>query len=826
MKFKTLIFVFLYCTTHLFAGTEKDTVIVRRTMAAQRVAIKPKIDGALDDEAWKTAEIATHFSQNSPKEKAPVSFDTEVRITYDNTAIYIGAMCYDNSPDSIKKQLSLRDEYPNADNFRVVFDTYNTQQDAFDFTVTASNVQNDSRFSDYNFNAVWISAVKILENGWSVEMEIPWSALRFPSTAQQNWGLQITRSIQRKFEFDQWALSPKGSPNPMKYWGILTGLDNIEAPVRLSLTPYVATILQKDSRFGPSTPSASIGGGLGLKYGINESFTLDMTLLPDFSQVKSDNIVKNLSPFEIQFEEQRPFFTEGVDLFNLGGIFYSRRIGRTPSEFYDAPYLADSTEEITKNPTQSRLMNATKITGRTNDGLGIGILNAYVANTFAIATDTVTGKTRKILTEPASNYNIFVFDKQLANSSRVYVTNTNVIRSHGYRSANVTATGFSVNNKKSTWNVNGDGGVSNVLEPTYTTGNYEANVGYYYQLGITKNSGKLQYGANRQVVNRNWDCNDMGINLETNYANNGAWIGYYVFNPWKFLNNAEVNLSVNYTTNLETHDRNSLGLNLFTSATFKNFWSGYFGAEWMPYDQRDFYEPREDGRFYLRTRYKTAYGGFNTNTNKPVWIGIDYHGGATAKVSQTIPVNPWGGAAANVNWRIGNRFSFRAASGFHGDFGDRGWVGTEDDGTIVFGRRTLRSWENGVTANFVFTTLMSVSLQARHYWQTGNYHGYYILNQDGTLTDYVNWSGAGTKDFSFNSVNVDLVYNWNFAPGSWLSIAWKQNILSEEPIIDYSYSHNLNHTIHGPQLNQISVRLLYYLDYIYVKQRVDDRKKP
>lgn len=825
MKFKTLLFVFLCYSTALFAGPEKDTLIVRRVMEAERISVKPKIDGVLDDEAWKTAQVANRFEQNSPTEKAPVSFDTDVRITYDNTAIYIGAMCYDASPDSIKKQLGLRDEYLNADNFRIVFDTYNTQQDAFDFTVTASGVQSDSRFTDFNFNAVWMSEVQILENGWSVEIEIPWSALRFPSKAEQNWGLQITRTIQRKFEFDQWALTPKGSPNPMKYWGILTGLNNIISPVRLSLTPYVTTILQKDSRFGPATPSASVGGGLGLKYGINESFTLDMTLLPDFSQVRSDNIVKNLSPFEIQFQEQRPFFTEGVDLFNLGGIFYSRRIGKAPSEFYSTPYLADSTEKITKNPTLSRLMNATKITGRTNNGLGIGILNAYVGNTYAIATDTITGETRQILTEPSSNYNIFVFDKQLANSSRVYVTNTNVIRSHGYRSANVTATGFSFNNKKSTWNIRGDGGVSNVLEPTYTTGNYQSNIGYYYNLGASKNSGKLQYGMTRQEVNRNWDCNDMGINLEANYANTSGWIGYYVFNPWKIFNNAEVNLSAYYAANLQTHKRNNLGVNIFTAATFKNFWSTYLGAEWTPYDIRDFYEPRTPGRYYLRTRYKTFFGGINSNSNKPVSVGLNFFGGATAQVSETIPVNPWVGGGTNINWRVGNRFSLGIGNFFNGDFGDRGWVGTEDDGTIVFGRRILRTWENGVSANFVFTRLMSINFNARHFWQTGSYQGYYILNQDGTLTDYVNWAGAGSKDFSFNSLNVDLVYNWNFAPGSWLSIAWKQNILSEEAIIDYSYMNNFNHTIHGPQLNQVSVRLLYFLDYIYVKQVIDRNKK-
>ncbi|HET6991796.1 MAG TPA: DUF5916 domain-containing protein, partial [Bacteroidia bacterium] len=513
---------------------------------------------------------------------------------------------------------------------------------------------------------------KILPNGWSVEMEIPWSALRFPKKAEQVWGLQITRNIQRKFEFDQWSLTPKDNPNPMKFWGILIGLNNIDAPVRLSLTPYLSTIEQKDSRFGPAKPSTSIGGGLGLKYGLNESFTLDMTLLPDFSQVKSDNLVKNLSPFEIQYVDQRPFFTEGTDLFNRGGIFYSRRIGKTPGNFYSAPDLADSTEKIIKNPTQSKLLNATKVTGRTNGGLGIGILNAFVDNTYAIARDTITGKTRRILTEPSANYNIFVFDKQLPNSSDVYVTNTNVIRSHGARSANVTATGFSFNNKKSSWNFNGDGGVSNVLEPTYTKGQYDASIGYYFRMGVKKNSGKFQYGISRQQVNRNWDCNDMGINLETNYSNNNLDLNYNIFNPWKIFNNAFFDLNVTYTDNLEKRSMSSFVISTFNMATFHNFWNAYVGSESTPVDSKDYYEPREDGRFYLRTRYNAFFWGVNTNENKKVFVSLSFHCGRTARISPTIPPNPWGGGGLGATWRVGNRFSLSLNTSFHGDFGDRG----------------------------------------------------------------------------------------------------------------------------------------------------------
>jgi hypothetical protein len=227
----------------------------------------------------------------------------------------------------------------------------------------------------------------------------------------------------------------------------------------------------------------------------------------------------------------------------------------------------------------------------------------------------------------------------------------------------------------------------------------------------------------------------------------------------------------------------------------------------------------------MRTRYKTFFGGINTNSNKPVSVNLNYHGGITAKVSATIPANPWGGASMYVNWRVGNRFSLAAGSGFHGDFGDRGCIDRENDGTIVFGRRTLRTWENNVNASFVFTRNMSVSFNARHFWQTGQYHSYYALNEDGTLMDYVNYPGAGTKDFDYNSFTIDLVYTWNFAPGSVLSVGWKQNVIYEVPVIDFSYMNNFNKTIHGPQLNQVSVRVLYYLDYGFIKQRNEQRKK-
>ncbi|TND10073.1 MAG: hypothetical protein FD123_755 [Bacteroidetes bacterium] len=492
-------FLFLFSLAGICHAQQNSAdTIVRKILQAHRVTQAPRIDGILDEADWQQAEVTSSFRQSSPIQYAAVSQKTEARIMYDNTAIYISGMLYDTQPDSIMKQLGVRDGYLTADNFRVVFDTYNTQQDAYDFTVTASGVQSDSRFSDYNYDAVWKSAVKMLPNGWSVEIAIPYSAIRFPAQKEQEWGLQITRNIQRAQEFDQWAITPREAQNGQKYWGILKGITGVDVPVRLSLTPYATGIWDKDGAAGETKGSASFSGGLDLKYGINESFTIDATLLPDFSQVQSDAVVKNLRAFEVQLEDKRPFFLEGTDLFSRGDLFYSRRIGKAPSLFYDAPYMLNTDEKLVRNPSRAKLLNATKMSGRTANGLGLGILNAIVDNTYAVAQDTLTGEERNILTEPRSNYNIFVMDKQMKNGSSAYLINTNVIRAGGYNHSNVTGAGLSINNKKNTWNINASGAVSNILEPIDTLqAQFNSTLGYKYNIRLAKNSGKWQYGINR-----------------------------------------------------------------------------------------------------------------------------------------------------------------------------------------------------------------------------------------------------------------------------------------------------------------------------------------
>jgi len=816
---RALRLVIILLLLNQFAIAQNDSVPKRKEYTTTRALKTPKIDGLLDDETWKTAPLISDFKQNFPIYDVEPTQSTHVQIVYDNTAIYIAAFLYDSCADSICKQLGNRDDYLNADNFRVVFDTYNTEQDAFDFSVTASGVQSDSRFSDYLYNAVWESAVKLHPEGWSVEIKIPYSALRFPSTNIQKWGMQITRSLTRNGEFDQWGLLPRGVSNPFKYWGYLVGMENIKQPIRLSITPYITayTSHYPANIEGESNYSSNITGGMDLKYGLNESFTIDATLLPDFTQVQSDNVVKNLGAFEQQFQEQRPFFQESTDLFQKGELFYSRRIGRRPSGYYSAYSQTEDGEVIIKNPDQAKLLNATKVSGRTPNGLGIGLLNAIMDDTYATAKDRL-GNERRILTEPFSNYNILVFDQQMKNSSSAYLINTNVKRNNNGNNANVTGGGFNINNKKNTYFLEGRLAVSNIFSKTDTVKNqYTDLFGFQYSLVAGKSSGWFQYSIYQLSINPTFNINDMGITRETNFNNRGINLNLNRFQPWRSFLNANLNFSLNQNENFTTHKTNSVSMSLNTNATFKNFYNIYLGGSYEPIGDIDYYESRVPGRILIRPTNQTMWTGVNSDTRKRISFNFNIYAGTTGLISPTIGYNPYVGVTLSPNIRVNDKLSFNLSTNYNQDDGDRGWVNFDHNDNIIIGLRFIKTIENVVSARYLFRNNLSLSIRGRHYWTGGHYTGFYNLSEEGLLIDNISYDQ--NHDFNFNAFNVDMVFQWQFAPGSFLNLVWKNSIYNENNIVVKSYANNFTNTLEANQLNTVSLKVLYYFDYLYLRKK-------
>jgi len=375
-----------------------------KTTVAVKVTQAPKIDGVLDDGVWANAPVLGDFIQNSPTFGLPCSQKTEVRIVYDNTAIYVGAYLYDD-PALIRKQFTARDgeQQTDVDYFSIFFDTYNDKQNGFQFLVTTANVQTDARltpsftgdfgsYGDKTWDAVWESKVSMQPDGWTVEMRIPYISLRFAKKDVQDWGLQLLRFMRRNNESNFWSpVNPKVN-GFVNQFGAFTNLQNIVPPLRLSFSPYVTTGYRTTPVGNTYLNEWLRNGGMDVKYGINESFTLDATLIPDFGQVISDNVVNNLTPYEVQFQENRQFFTEGTEIFNKAKLFYSRRVGAMPGGYYDVLGIADADPniEIVKNPSRTQLYNAIKFSGRTKKKLGIGIFNAVTAPIHAIIRDRTT----------------------------------------------------------------------------------------------------------------------------------------------------------------------------------------------------------------------------------------------------------------------------------------------------------------------------------------------------------------------------------------------------------------------------------------------------
>lgn len=802
--------------------------VVPKTYTTTRLSGPVKIDGLLNDEGWKNIPVADGFIQLDPMEGNPVTQRTEVRITYDNTAIYVSAMMYDSAPDSILHELGLRDEGEslNADRFRFAIDTYNNRADGYVFDVSVSNVQSDLKDSDPTFDAVWESATHRGKDGWSAEMRIPYSAIRFPKKDIQQWGLQCARVIRRNREYDQWTLTPKAAQNRIRYWGTMNGIENIQSPLRLSLTPYLtlygeqspATDVNNKTVYEQST---SYSFGADLKYGIDDRFTLDMTLLPDFSQVQSDNKVKNLTAFETVYDEKRPFFKEGVELFAKGNLFYSRRIGKTPGLFYSVPDLLNQGEVIEENPDKVRLLNGVKVSGRTDKGLGIGLLNAITSDMYAVVKDEA-GNKRKILTEPLTNYNILVLDQNLPHNSDVFLVNTNVMRAGSARDANVTSVQGAYEMKNHLFRFTGRYSMSRLYDHTYDDENNfskKLTVGNQYSFLIDKVSGLWNYGAVHEFGDKNYDKNDMGRIFIHDYTTDQAYIYFNANNPfWKVFKYGQAGFNISREGRFSSGAQTSLDINVWEFLLFNNNYSLNTTIGTNPVHGRDYYEPRAEGRFYETSTFN--YMSLNASTDYNKMLAFDF--GGRSSIGSEIDYFHYGYYIVPII-RFSDKWNMKLNVFWDKYENDRGWANTiSDPDIIVFGQRTIQTLENTLTSRYLFKNDMALSVTARHYWSKGQYHQFYLLNDDGTLTPDNTY--AGDYNFNTNFFNVDVSYSWQFVPGSSFILTYKNEIYRDpypvEPVeFGYHYDSDLRHTLKSPQTNSISLKVLYYLDYSYLKKK-------
>ncbi len=809
MKFKGVIFLIIVSLLNSSHAQEKQSgsALLQKQFQATRVSNSPKIDGFLTDEVWENLPVAENFVMLEPGDGLPLreTHNITVKVIYDDEAVYFAAFMKEPDPSKTIAQMTQRDNMGQSEYCLIDINTYNDGENQTRFIVTAAGTLADAKMTgdteDFIYNVVWEAAVSRDKNGWYAEIKIPYAALRFPGKVEQLWGIQFSRNITHLNETYVWNYINKSIGKASQYTGLLTGIKNITPPVRLSFYPY--TSFEVDNYKGNT--QTVFNAGLDFKYGISDAFTLDATLVPDFGQTAFDNVELNLTPFEQEFGENRAFFTEGTELFTKGELFYSRRIGDAPIGFNAAQREILNDEVIIENPENANLFNAMKISGRTGRDLGIGFFNAITQETNAVYLDTLSGQTRTRVTEPWANYNIVVLDQQFNQNSSISLINTNVTRDGNFRDGNVSAFLFDIFTPSNAFNFTGQAKMSNVNLPAQNI------TGFASSFEAKRTKGKIRYGIEHKFANENYDINDLGLNFTNNY-NNFFWeTSYQIFEPKGNYNQYRIRLYGNhmrrYIPDLTTGT--GIGGNFFAFTTNRFAFGGFLEVNSKI---KDFFESRKEG----------TYVTYPKNISGDTWISSDYRKkfAIDSRVGFQHYINSPQqrfNLTINPRFRFNDKFTLIYSFDYVNSLNRNSFV-SQLPGTVLFGLRNMESVENSIQGTYNFDTKQGIKLSFRNFWSAATFQDnrYTILKEEGLL-DPTNISPGRDPNANFNIWNFDLSYRWQFAPGSEAILLYRNSIFNLDNESELSYLQSVESLLNGPLRQNISLRIVYYLDYNNVR---------
>jgi hypothetical protein len=504
-----------------------------------------------------------------------------------------------------------------------------------------------------------------------------------------------------------------------------------------------------------------------------------------------------LTPFEQQFDENRPFFTEGTDLFSKANLLYTRRIG-APAKFKPRDF-DPSTEQLTDQPVAVDLLNALKVSGRTKGGLGVGVLNAITEETYGTFTNNETGATRRAIIEPLTNYNVFVLDQRFSNNSSVTYTNTSVLRNGHYRDATVSAVNFDLYTKDNGYNLFGDFKYSSVFDATYIDG-------FKTSLNFEKTSGKWRYVFFGKYLSDNYEVNDLGILFQTNYHNAYAEGSYRILNPvgWfnslnlTFRNSVEIQ---NNTGKLQDYFHN---ISIAGTSTKNDYYS--FEAQYNPRTTFDFYMPEVEGRYnYVPGSYiLSTYFSSNYNRAFALDVNLNYRKFFEEnRIDYVYRVSP--------RIRVSDQILLIAGTSYSRNIDDLGSIGLiGENGEIFYTRRTVKTITTDLTGRYALNNRMTFNLTARHYWLTSRNKRNYTLRNDGFMeaTDFI----EGIDD-NFGAFNLDLSYTWWFAPASQITVLYRNSAQDYRNDLSQNYGRSFQNLFAENMANIFSVSFRYYIDY-------------
>ncbi|MDG1929765.1 MAG: DUF5916 domain-containing protein, partial [Flavobacteriaceae bacterium] len=775
------------------------------------------------EEIWNDLNPATDFTliwpETSQGKNLPEEYETTAYVGYNQNAIYVGASLKHPNPDKMPKQFSQRDDIwdVNAETFFVTFNTYNDDLNFFGFQITSAGTVGDVYSSgpiasdDFLYDTVFDAKVHISSDGWSVEMAIPYSALRFPKKEVQLWGLNFGRKIQSLDETYVW--SPV-NVNELKYHesnGTLIGIENISPPVRLFFYPYVQSSINLQNGASPAT---SYTAGMDVKYGLSSSFTLDASLIPDFGQVAFDNVELNLGPFEQQFSENRAFFTEGATLFEIadgdmggGSFFYSRRIGEKVSVRDD---LLENDEQVFNFDDTPQLLNTVKVTGTTSKNLSIGFLNAITDKVDAEIQKLSSNQRRKQTIQTLVNYNVISLSQQLLNDySSVSVLNTNKTGSDGLYGNNMAFVGDLFDDNRD----------FNIKMKVFGSKTQKKNSDNGFRAGINLSElkGNFRYNVSWWGVDKHYKQNELGYFNFIDHQSYAARISYQLLNEYGFLRKYSNYLRFNDTHTFHSFDRKFWGLRFGNDFSTQNLM--VFEADFA-YNSitKNFDEPRVYNRFVIEPENFQVKLGVQSNKNKDFSYKIQWNN--FSYFDEDYDEN-WSQKRLNIStlYRFSEQFSLAIKSNHLSFKDDVGYLKTINQ-DIYFGRRDIRSVENNINLSYFFDSKKWINLRLRNYWSRAKYdQTLFRLNDNGKRIETDFSILDFDPDTNFNIWNLDINFEWWFAPGSNLVLLYRNQLFNRDTATELDYLKSLGNLFDQTTQHQFSLRINYLIDFNSMRKK-------
>jgi hypothetical protein len=829
-----------------------DTVSVQKSKqpvytTSRLVTPKPVIDGKLDDECWKKGTWASNFHQWLPKEGAKPTYPTEFNIQYDDKNLYVAMRAYDGEPEKILRQAGVRDEFA-GEMMGVNFDSYRDYRTGFEFTITSWGQKIDLVLFnpnnwDLNWNPVWKGKTGMEDSAWVAEYEIPLSQLRYSSKDEQVWGLHVWRWISRLQEESDWEIQSKTGPGILYNFGEMRGIKGLKKSKRLEIMPYALGDL-KTSKKEPDNPFANKGrvwgGNIGLdaKIGISTNFTVDLTVNPDFGQVESDPSVMNLTAFETFYEEKRPFFLEGLTIFDYKfdntSLFYSRRIGHSPSR-----PVSPADNMFVKSPDKTAIISAVKFSGTTSKGLSVGLIQSVTANEFAQLSDQYGNRT-DVKVEPLTSYTVGRIQKGYNAGNTVIggmVTSTNrVIDNANLESLSKNAyTGgldllthfkdkeFYIDARLLGSYIDGSKQAITTLEqssaryfqrPGASYVDYDTTAtslsGYGARFIVGKGSkGFWKYSTGATLLSPGLELNDLGyMNYSDDITQNNE-VSYLITQPVSMFNSYDITLEQFNSWNFSGSYLGSGGHLAFNSI-FKNQWN--LSANLIFHSQSlDTRILR--GGYDMKMPYNvTTFGSLSTDQAKKVIAFVEYsyeksgnNSSANYEIQPRIVVRPFSRLKLSlaVNYS-GNRDNLQYVDTRTFDTGSRYILGKIDQKTLGLTFRADLNLTPEFSIQYYGSPFISKGAYSKLKYITDAkadaYENRFQLYNNTILPDgsyqlsdpEFGLYTIANPDFNFHEFRSNLVAKWEYRLGSFIYLVWSSEKSATTTDSNASLSHSYN----------------------------------